>query len=282
MPLLLALVTLALLACGLAFDLGQWTRCVPIPPQMGVCRDLGYTEMRLPNLLGHGSLEAVPSSEDWRPLLDAGCHAQARDFLCALIAPMCLDTFVQPCHSLCVAVRDSCAPVLACQGHAWPEALDCDRFPAQEEMCLPPVPKYDSPFSKGLPQPACQHCPTVEELPSLRSVLDALCLNDFAVKAKLHRRRSPWKETEFEVEGRVEFVRQGPLLPYDTQSLLRRWLLLNLSCARLLVRPGRAQLYLLTGGARPDGSLALARLFPWHKRDANIAHAARKWKHHKC
>lgn len=35
-----------------------------------------------------------------------------------------------------MAVRDSCAPVLACQGHAWPEALDCDRFPAQEDMCL--------------------------------------------------------------------------------------------------------------------------------------------------
>lgn len=80
----------------------------------------------------------------------------------------------------------------------------------------------------------------------------------------------------------MEFVRQGPLLPYDTQGLLRRWLLLNLRCSRLLLRPGRSQLFLLAGSARPDGTLALARLFPWHKKDANIAHAARKWKHHKC
>lgn len=88
------LVTLVLLAPALAFDLGQWTRCVPIPARMGVCRDVGYAEMRLPNLLGHGSLEeeALPRSEAWRPLLETGCHAQARAFLCSLLAPVCLDT----------------------------------------------------------------------------------------------------------------------------------------------------------------------------------------------
>ncbi|KAJ8377389.1 hypothetical protein AAFF_G00260490 [Aldrovandia affinis] len=282
---LLTLLTLALLALGQAFDLSQSTRCVPIPPQMGVCRDVGYAEMRLPNFLGHSSLEGevVPRSEDWRPLLDTGCHAQARAFLCALIAPVCLDTFIQPCRSLCVAVRHSCAPVLACQGHAWPEVLDCDRFPAQEDMCLSPISKHYDPFSKGLQKPACQACPAVQELPSLKTVLDALCLNHFAVRAKLQRRRSPSSGgPEFEVEGRVEFVRQGPLLPYDTQSLLQRWLLLNLGCARALVRPGRAQLYLLTGTTLPSGTLALTRLFPWHRKDNHIAHATRKWKHHKC
>lgn len=43
-----------------------------------------------------------------------------------------------------MAVKDSCAPVLACQGHAWPEALDCDRFPAQEDMCLTSLTKPKS------------------------------------------------------------------------------------------------------------------------------------------
>lgn len=47
-----------------------------------------------------------------------------------------LFSFIQPCRSLCVAVRESCAPVLACQGHSWPDVLDCDRFPAEEDMCL--------------------------------------------------------------------------------------------------------------------------------------------------
>lgn len=78
----------------LAFDMGQSTRCVAIPNQMRVCKDVGYSEMRLPNFLGHSSLEGevVPRSEDWRPLLQAGCHPQAQAFLCSLIAPVCLDT----------------------------------------------------------------------------------------------------------------------------------------------------------------------------------------------
>lgn len=77
-----------------AFDMGQSTRCVTIPDQMKVCQDVGYSEMRLPNYLGHSSLEGevVPRSEDWRPLLRTGCHPQAQAFLCSLIAPVCLDT----------------------------------------------------------------------------------------------------------------------------------------------------------------------------------------------
>lgn len=48
-----------------------------------------------------------------------------------------------------MAVRDSCAPVLACQGHPWPDALDCDRFPAEEDMCLSPHAKFNH-FAKGM------------------------------------------------------------------------------------------------------------------------------------
>lgn len=103
-----------------------------------------------------------------------------------------------------------------------------------------------------------------------------------AVTARLHRRRLPMGEPEFEVEGRVEFIRQGPLLPYDTHHLVQQWLLINLRCAYTLVRPGRSQFYVLTGSVQPDGTLALTRLFPWHKKDANIAVATRKWKHHRC
>ncbi|XP_053283506.1 sizzled [Pleuronectes platessa] len=279
--------TLALLALALhpsmAFDMGQSTRCVTIPNQMKVCKDVGYSEMRLPNFLGHSNLEleVVPRSEDWKPLLQTGCHPQAQAFLCSIIAPVCLDTFIQPCRSLCVAVRDSCAPVLACQGHRWPEALECERFPAEEETCLTPHAK-SSHFAKDLPKPACQNCPAVEEAPAMETVLEAFCHHDFAVTAKLHRHRLPTGEPEFEVGGRVEFIHQGPLLPYDTKLLLQQWLLINLRCAKVLVRSGRSQLYVLTGSVGPDGTLALTQLFPWHKKDANIAVATRKWKHHRC
>lgn len=90
----LTVALLALTCPSVAFDMGQSTRCVTIPNQMKVCKDVGYSEMRLPNFLGHSSLESevVPRSEDWRPLLQTGCHPQAQAFLCSLIAPVCLDT----------------------------------------------------------------------------------------------------------------------------------------------------------------------------------------------
>ncbi|MBN3301912.1 SFRP2 protein, partial [Amia calva] len=261
---LFPVVVCVLLGSGLGFDLGQSTRCVAIPPQLAVCQDVGYSEMRLPNYLGHRSL---------------GCHPQAQAFLCSLIAPVCLDTFIQPCHSLCLAVRDSCAPVLACWGQLWPDALDCDRFPDHEEMCLTPASKQVEHIIKVFPQPGCQDCPAMEEHSSHKTVLDALCQNDFAVKVLVSQRRL---EPEFTVEGRVEFVHQGPLLPFNTHSLLQQWLLLHPHCAPGLARPSRTQLHLLVGVVQPDGMLVLSRVFPWHKRDAELTTAVRKWKHHKC
>lgn len=121
--------------------------------------------------------------------------------------------FIQPCRSLCVAVRDSCAPVLACQGHLWPEALDCNRFPDEEDMCLTPyaklnhyakgknlqayylnvfcstyclkncpvyfISKYFSNQMTDLPKPACQNCPSIEDAPAMKTVLSAFCQHDF-------------------------------------------------------------------------------------------------------
>lgn len=94
MALFFILAVLAMSCPLMAFDIGQSTRCVTIPNQMKVCKDVGYSEMRLPNFLGHSNLEGevVPRSEDWKPLLQTGCHPQAQAFLCSLIAPVCLDT----------------------------------------------------------------------------------------------------------------------------------------------------------------------------------------------
>ncbi|TRY56264.1 hypothetical protein DNTS_028380, partial [Danionella cerebrum] len=265
-----------------SFSFEQTTRCVPLPSQMSVCEEGPFSEMRLPNLLGHSSVEeAVWSGDEWRTLMYSGCHAQARAFTCALLAPACLDRFIQPCRSVCIAVRESCSPVLSCLGRSWPESLDCNRFPAQDDTCLTPLPQHISAFAKEFPQPICQSCPSVRESPSLKTVLDSLCLTDFAVKAKISRRRLPSSEPEITVEGSVEFIQRGPLLPYDTASLLQRWLIINLRCAHALVRPGRAQLYLITGTMRASGSIELADLFPWLKKDMHIASATRKWKHHK-
>lgn len=70
------------------------TRCMPIPPAMALCHDIGYTEMRLPNLLDHTTAaEAIQQSVSWLPLLARECHPDARLFLCSLFAPVCLDRY---------------------------------------------------------------------------------------------------------------------------------------------------------------------------------------------
>lgn len=50
---------------------------------------------------------------------------------------------------MCAAVRESCAPVLACHGHSWPDTLDCNRFPADEDMCLASLTKEYKYLHKG-------------------------------------------------------------------------------------------------------------------------------------
>lgn len=74
------------------WELRSSSRCLPIPPSMALCHNIGYPTMRMPNLLGHETLgEAVQQSVSWLPLLARECHPDARIFLCSLFAPICLD-----------------------------------------------------------------------------------------------------------------------------------------------------------------------------------------------
>lgn len=65
---------------------------MPIPQATVLCHDIGYTEMRLPNLLDHDTAaKALQQSVSWLPLMAMECHSDAHLFLCSLFAPVCLD-----------------------------------------------------------------------------------------------------------------------------------------------------------------------------------------------
>ncbi|KAM8972081.1 secreted frizzled-related protein 2-like [Pelodytes ibericus] len=265
-----------------AFDIGLSTKCVPIPTDMGLCSDIGYSEMRLPNLMGHTNIaEVVPKSAEWQSLIQTGCHPYARTFLCSLFAPVCLDTFIQPCRSMCIAVRDSCAPVLACHGHSWPESLNCDRFPAGEDMCLATLSTEFRYMHKGLPKPTCQGCPLIEESSSTKNALEAFCENDFAVKVKLAKRKTLSGLDEYEVEGHVEFISQGQLMPYDTRHMISQWMIINENCAERIMRGTRSTVYIIAGDIH-HGRVIINRILHWPKKDAQLTIAVRKWRYHKC
>lgn len=116
---------------------GREPQCLDIPPDMQLCRDVGYKRMRLPNLLEHETMaEAKQQAGSWVPLLAKQCHTDTQLFLCSLFAPVCLDRPVYPCRSLCEVVRDSCAPVMESYGFPWPEMLHCGKFPSDHELCI--------------------------------------------------------------------------------------------------------------------------------------------------
>lgn len=113
-------------------------QCVDIPADLRLCHNVGYKKMRLPNLLDHETMpEVKQQAGSWVPLLAKRCHADTQVFLCSLFAPVCLDRPIYPCRSLCEAVRDSCAPVMETYGFPWPEMLSCDKFPIDNDLCIP-------------------------------------------------------------------------------------------------------------------------------------------------
>lgn len=113
-------------------------QCVDIPADLRLCHNVGYKKMRLPNLLDHETMpEVKQQAGSWVPLLAKRCHADTQVFLCSLFAPVCLDRPIYPCRSLCEAVRDSCAPVMETYGFPWPEMLTCNKFPIDNDLCIP-------------------------------------------------------------------------------------------------------------------------------------------------
>lgn len=75
-------------------------------------------------------------SSCWYPL--AQPWAAADPSACCQEEPT-LPRLIYPCRSLREAVKRSCAPLMACYGYPWPEILNCNKFPADHELCVAAV-----------------------------------------------------------------------------------------------------------------------------------------------
>ena len=111
--------------------------CVAIPSNMSLCNNIGYTKMRLPNLLEHDTIqEASQQAGSWVPLTRVKCAEDSQLFLCSLFAPVCLERPIYPCRSLCQKVKSGCENTMKAHGYPWPSMLDCDKFPLDNDMCI--------------------------------------------------------------------------------------------------------------------------------------------------
>lgn len=115
-------------------------KCIDIPKNLTLCQNIGYDQMRLPNLLDHDSInEVIQQSRSWISLLGVHCHPDTKLFLCSLFSPVCLerDREIYPCRSLCESVRDGCETIMKAYSYKWPDMVRCDKFPDDTEMCIP-------------------------------------------------------------------------------------------------------------------------------------------------
>lgn len=111
--------------------------CVDIPENLTLCHGIGYTQMRLPNLLDHDTMaEVSQQSSSWVPLFNLKCHSDTQLFLCSLFSPVCLDRPIYPCRSLCQAVKNGCESRMRAYGFPWPDMVRCDKFPLDNDMCI--------------------------------------------------------------------------------------------------------------------------------------------------
>ncbi|XP_060522550.1 frizzled-4-like [Cylas formicarius] len=115
--------------------------CEPIRVKM--CSDLGYNMTGMPNLGGNDiQQEADYNLQTFSPLIQYGCSRHLKLFLCSVYVPMCTEKVanpIGPCRGLCENVRSRCYPVLQEFGFPWADALNCSRFPVEnnhDHMCM--------------------------------------------------------------------------------------------------------------------------------------------------
>lgn len=115
--------------------------CEPIRVEM--CMNFGYNMTGMPNLGGNElQQEAKYYLKTFTPLIQYGCSNHLKLFLCSVYIPMCtekVESPIGPCRGLCEHVYSRCIPVLEDFGFSWPDALNCSRFPVEnnhEHMCM--------------------------------------------------------------------------------------------------------------------------------------------------
>uniref|UniRef100_A0A8C5MU08 Secreted frizzled-related protein 1 n=1 Tax=Leptobrachium leishanense TaxID=445787 RepID=A0A8C5MU08_9ANUR len=260
--------------------LGSSSRCLRIPRSLALCYNISYEHMRIPNLLEHESMaEVIQQSASWLPLLARECHPDARIFLCSLFAPVCLDRFIYPCRSLCEAVRNSCAPIMACYGYPWPDILKCDKFPVDHGMCISRI--TDGSSSRRMLRASCRDC-ELEEASTSKQILDTFCANDFSAKVRISKKNmtSPTLSA-FDMDSRIEIVKHGPLPRLELFPRLQQWLDLDATCVQNIMRGTRTGTYVISGNVQEDKAV-VNNAYAWQKKNKNLQYAVRKWKHHKC
>ncbi|KAH0620173.1 hypothetical protein JD844_020177 [Phrynosoma platyrhinos] len=236
--------------------------CQPVPSGLALCQGVGYGEMRLPNLLGHESpKEVLQQAASWVPLLAKRCHRDTKKFLCSLFAPVCLGEVegpILPCRSLCRAVQQGCAPVMAAFGFPWPEMLNCSRFPKENDLCIPPQrPEDDHPTAHHPPRKEGECQMTIRSVSGSGGNLKVVP----EVRGRTIYKQNGWSEEE--LKRPVLWLEEGE----------------DCSCQALEATPGSV---VLATGHRVAGRLVLSWVRRWHSGEKELKKLSRALRRLQC
>uniref|UniRef100_A0A8C4Q4R0 Secreted frizzled-related protein 2 n=1 Tax=Eptatretus burgeri TaxID=7764 RepID=A0A8C4Q4R0_EPTBU len=282
------ITTLVTVKIDASNHLGHWGHdgrrsCKPMPTSMALCRGVGYSEMWLPNLLGHESVrEVVQQAASWVPLLAKRCHPDTKKFLCSVFAPVCVEGLhgaIRPCRSLCQTVRDSCVPVMEAFGYPWPDILGCDIFPADNDLCISASPTPSIPTVEPSQEfKVCDAC--VAKFGDDKRIIKNFCKNDFAVKMKIKEMSHSGRDTRIVAEVksksiyRLNGVREEELRQGDL------WLRDGLRCMCEEISDVREN-YLMLGQRRAD-RLIITAVRRWQHDSRDTRRMARRMRKIRC
>ncbi|KAM9434071.1 secreted frizzled-related protein 2 [Clarias gariepinus] len=251
--------------------------CREIPARLALCGGMEYKRMRLPNLLGHETMdEAAQQSAPWVPLVHKHCHADTRMFLCSLFAPVCLEDVaepIQPCRALCEGVRGACAPVMAAFGFPWPDILDCARFPPDNDLCIPLTNNTVGQVTQQVPK-VCEACKVKME--NENKIVHSHCNKDFILRFKV-------KEISY-INGDAKIVPETKTIyKLSAQTDLQKealWLRDGLECTCDEMSDINGT-YLVMGQYQ-DGNLVITSLKRWQKVQRETKQLFRKNRKLQC
>ncbi|VDM57723.1 unnamed protein product [Angiostrongylus costaricensis] len=245
-------------------------QCVTIPRNLTICYGMQYSQMRLPNLLEHETInEAIHQSNDWKSLLQLNCHPDTQLFLCSLFAPICLPTMdkeILPCRSLCWAVKQGCEGRMSIYGFPWPEMLSCEKYPEDNDMCIKAVNTEKQ--ARDISCPACIQVGTYENL------VDHFCRSQLVLKAKVTR-----------INGaHIRFRNGRSLKKADRRRVLEDndvRLSTNSSECPCNIIDGSERRFLVMASKSTDGKLVANLILPW-KKDKNFRRAIHQFQRLNC
>lgn len=251
-------------------------KCIDIPKNLTLCQNLGYDQMRIPNLLQHDSInEVIQQSKSWISLLGVHCHPDTKLFLCSLFSPVCLerDREIYPCRSLCESVRNGCESTMSFYGYKWPDMVRCDKFPEETEMCI----RGQSPSTEASmydkPTLNCQAC---NQPNTFEGLIHNYCRSTFVVRAKIKTSRIRNENTIIYLKKKMKVVK-GSLSKKDKRNL-HPYIPGGAECVCNILSSNSSQKNLIVmGNATDNGEFTVTFIAPW-ARDKGFRKAVRMMK----